>query len=261
MDTKDKPCGNSKRITHHDIDAILFDFGGTLYDVSEAAFKCWQQILCFAGFGPIDSGDYYKAVHRTRRDFLDGYTAEQVHLGLSPTLTKEQWLAYNQKILEHSGLTTNCISRDLCLTLTESMATNGQRYELLPGTRETLEFLSKYFKLGIISNTSHDLRHYLKRDQILSLFDTVVLSYEVGHWKPDIGIFLHACQELGISPNRVAYVGDQPICDYYGALQASLIPILKDSYAESYENFHAQMDMIIIRDLRDLPVMLETHHV
>lgn len=256
-----KPCRNSKRIMHHSIDGILFDFGGTLYDVSEAAFKCWQQILFLAGFGPIDSDDYYKAVNRTRRGFLDRHTSEQVRLGLSPALTNEQWLAYNRKILENSGITSNCISRGLCLSLTESMAANGQRYELLPGTCETLEFLSKYFKLGIISNTSHDLRHYLKRDQILSLFDTVVLSCEVGYWKPDIGIFLHACQELGIKPNRVAYVGDQPICDYYGALQASLIPILKDGCAESFENSHAQMDMIIIRDLRDLPFMLEAHHV
>lgn len=246
---------------HYDIDAILFDFGGTLYDVSDAAFKCWQQILIQEGFDPIDSRDYYKAINRTRRDFLDRHTAEQVRLGLSPALSNEQWITYNQKILENSGITSNYISRELCSELTESMATNSLRYEILSGTLETLNFLSKYYKLGVISNTSHDLRHYFIRDQILSLFDVIVLSYEVGYWKPDVDIFSYACQQLGISPDRVAYVGDQPICDYYGALQASLYPILKDNYLVSHDKSHVKNDMIVISELSDLIVLLEAHHV
>ncbi len=240
----------------HDVDAICFDFGGTLYDVSEAAFKSWQEILLLAGLGLIESNDYYKAVNKARRDFLDQHTAKQVHLGRNPALTSEQWLEYNQKILENLGLTPKYVSHQLCSALTESMEAHIHIYELLPGTRKTLKFLSKYFKLGIISNTSHDLRHYLKRDQILSFFDTLVFSYEVGHWKPDIEIFLHACKELNISPNRVAYVGDQPICDYYGASQASLVPILLDRHGESFKFFHAKVNMFIIRELHDITITL-----
>ncbi len=74
-------------MTLSNIDAIFFDFGGTLYEVSEEALKGWQRILHDAGLCSLNIDNYYTAVNKTRMDFLDGYTAEQVRLGRSPQMT------------------------------------------------------------------------------------------------------------------------------------------------------------------------------
>jgi epoxide hydrolase-like predicted phosphatase len=46
------------------------------------------------------------------------------------------------------------------------------------------------------------------RDRFPALFDAVVISGEVGMRKPDAEIFLHAARQLGLPPQRCAFVDD-----------------------------------------------------
>lgn len=54
------------------------------------------------------------------------------------------------------------------------------------------------------------------------LFDTTVLSYEVGLTKPDPEIFHVVCRNLGCAPNRVLMIGDSQSADIDGAIGAGL---------------------------------------
>jgi putative hydrolase of the HAD superfamily len=49
-----------------------------------------------------------------------------------------------------------------------------------------------------------------------------VSAGEIGVAKPDAGIFNHACERLGIAPEYVLHVGDDPLADVAGARAAGL---------------------------------------
>ena len=53
-------------------------------------------------------------------------------------------------------------------------------------------------------------------------FDAVVVSAELGVIKPDAGVYLHACAELGVAPAEAAMVGDGRPDDVDGPLAAGL---------------------------------------
>ena len=53
------------------------------------------------------------------------------------------------------------------------------------------------------------LTHALGLTKLLSRFEGRIFSaYEVGSWKPDPGLFLHAAQTLGVAPSRCVVVED-----------------------------------------------------
>jgi FMN phosphatase YigB (HAD superfamily) len=64
--------------------------------------------------------------------------------------------------------------------------------------------------VAVISNVGFDVRPIADALGFGALVDTYVLSYEVGHCKPDPGIFLHACAALGVEPPGALMVGDTP---------------------------------------------------
>lgn len=55
--------------------------------------------------------------------------------------------------------------------------------------------------------------------------EKIFSSYDVGSWKPDPGIFLHAAKEMGFQPNECAVVEDSPL-GISAAVSAGMRPIL-----------------------------------
>jgi epoxide hydrolase-like predicted phosphatase len=64
------------------------------------------------------------------------------------------------------------------------------------------------FGTALLSN-SWGCEEYPRAD-FPGLFDTVVLSGEVGMRKPEEAIFLHAAQTLGLAPDECVFVDDMP---------------------------------------------------
>jgi beta-phosphoglucomutase-like phosphatase (HAD superfamily) len=57
--------------------------------------------------------------------------------------------------------------------------------------------------------TDVELTHALGLTKLLSRFEGRIFSaYDVGSWKPDPGLFLHAAQALGVHPSRCVVVED-----------------------------------------------------
>lgn len=61
-------------------------------------------------------------------------------------------------------------------------------------------------RTAIVSNVGFDLHPVIERNGIV--VDAVVMSYVVGSVKPDPGIFRHALDALGASPEEALMVGD-----------------------------------------------------
>lgn len=63
-------------------------------------------------------------------------------------------------------------------------------------------------RTAVLSNVGIDLTPVLERSGILSAVDAVVMSYRVGHAKPDPEIFRHALVLLEVPAERALMVGD-----------------------------------------------------
>lgn len=80
--------------------------------------------------------------------------------------------------------------------------------------------------LVMVSNWQCGLAHFCTELGLSSFFDHIVASAEVGSAKPDAGIFVEACERLGLPASRVLHVGDSPIDDIEGARGAGLAAVL-----------------------------------
>ncbi|MFD0744255.1 HAD family hydrolase [Phytohabitans flavus] len=78
--------------------------------------------------------------------------------------------------------------------------------------------------VAVVSNVGFDIRPLFDAWGFDGLVDAYVLSYEVGRTKPDPAIFLRACGVLGVEPERALMVGDTPADA--GAVRAGLAALV-----------------------------------
>lgn len=103
----------------------------------------------------------------------------------------------------------------------------GKYIVLLPGAVETLKELKRRgYLLGAVTNGVSSLQN-IKLDTagIRALFDVVVVSGDIGVYKPDHRIFDEAARRLGLKNSEVLFVGDHPVNDIDGALGAGMLAI------------------------------------
>lgn len=79
---------------------------------------------------------------------------------------------------------------------------------------------------GLVSNFDHPphVRRILSKNGWADIFDTIIISSEVGVKKPDPAIFTLALQQTGVSQADAVYVGDTNE-DVVGAIAAGIRPI------------------------------------
>lgn len=83
-------------------------------------------------------------------------------------------------------------------------------YELMEDAIESLEILSKSFKLGIISNAFPSRRTWdLPKFGLIKYFDPIIISFEIGIHKPDRKIYEYAIKQTGLDPKEIMFVDDK----------------------------------------------------
>jgi HAD superfamily hydrolase (TIGR01549 family) len=191
------------------VDAVLFDFHGTLAQVEEpvrwvqaAAAACGRELdrgratvladrLVTAGRagGPVPARvPPHLAEHWADRD-LYAHSHRAAYTGLAATVAGDDGMA--------DALYDRVLGPDGWLPYADSAAT-------LRALRET------GIKLAVVSNIGFDIRPHFAAWGMDALIDAYVLSFEVGRTKPDPAIFLRACGMLGVDPERTLMVGDTP---------------------------------------------------
>ncbi len=95
----------------------------------------------------------------------------------------------------------------------ESNATVRYQFEHTVPNVELLSYIAKnlkgLYKLGVLSNASHDVLDGIFSPDQRDLFDEAVSSYHVGLTKPDPKMFLLMCERLGVQPEECILVDDQ----------------------------------------------------
>ena len=95
-----------------------------------------------------------------------------------------------------------------------------------PRAAATLHSLHQHgMAVGIVSNTGWDVRTVFAEHAMADAVTTYTLSFEAGFVKPDHRIFEAACESLGLGPEQVVMVGDDPRADS-GAVRAGIRTLL-----------------------------------
>ncbi len=163
------------------IDAVLFDCDGVLVDSERVAVECIVELA--ARFDATFEFD----------DALGRFTGAR----MSDTL---------RQIEERGGCK---LPDDFEDALRSRMAVEFEsRLEPMAGAAALVEVLDVPYcvvsngprsKMEVTLRVAGLLEHFAGR---------IVSAYEVGVWKPDPGLFLHAARMLGIPPDRCAVVED-----------------------------------------------------
>ena len=199
-------------------DAVLFDVGDTLLRLTGSGVTLVHRAAEELGAGPLDPGRVEAAWRRVL-----------ARSGTSEELAKGRDLCAQQHRAVWTRLYTDCGCDALAPGLSDrlyELTIRARSWEPFPDALPTLAALhERGLPLGVVSDTGFDLRPALSQAGLLSLFDTVVLSYEQGRCKPAPAVFLAACAELGVAPARTLMVGDNASTDG-GAAAAGLFVLL-----------------------------------
>jgi len=110
-------------------------------------------------------------------------------------------------------------------------ATNMNNYVIYDDTVEVLKELSKYFELGIISDTWPSVANQLKYLGIYDFFKTYTFSFDLGVFKPNSLMYEDALKKCGYDPKDTVFI-DDIIENLEGAECFGITPILITSKYE-----------------------------
>ena len=197
------------------IEAILFDMGGTLRRTAERTRDEKQQIIrqIMNLIGAQSSAPEFARL-LSRRAKAYKHWAEHTHIELNESDLWTKWMLPDFPVEQISGMAVqlNQFYREA----------NGLRV-IFPESRDVvLELFRRGYRLGLVSNTtsSVEVPALLRELEITGCFETVILSTVVGKRKPDPAILLDATQRMGIAPERCAYIGDRVDRDVPAARKA-----------------------------------------
>ncbi len=225
-----------------EIDAVLFDVGGTLVDMRPTKEDIFQRHLRTHDLDvPID--ELKPIIAKAERRF-DAQTA-----GLNGENEEPFWEQYDNFVLDSLGYKGNreSFSKDLSQEFKRLIPEVGNWIEF-PDTRPLLEDLAeREFKLGVISNATDLARKVLVNLDLERFFESIIISAEVGVQKPNQKIFQIATKELKTPPNRAIYIGDRLAVDVVGATRAGLNAILVDR-----SGIYQDVDCLRVKSLSSL---------
>ncbi len=201
------------------IDAVLFDWGGTLDDGAwsdEIALNANRAGLAAIGRQDIDPqliNDWFERNEDAFR--LD--STDEINL-----------VEITRAYLDAVGCVVTGGELEAYMVAWQVVASGEVR--LHPDVRRLLAGLrSRGLRIGLISNTfapGRLLTPRLEKDGIGEAIDVIVFSSEYGKRKPHPAIFEAALEELGVSPERALFVGDQPVADIMGAKGVGMKTVL-----------------------------------
>jgi HAD superfamily hydrolase (TIGR01509 family) len=194
----------------HLVDAVLFDFHGTLAQVEEPV--AWVTAAAAACGVSLDRG---RATGLADRLVTAGRAGGPLPYRVPPHLA-DDWA--DRDLYEHCHRAAYTGLAETVHTDIEGLP--GALYDRLlepagwlpyADTEPTLRTLHEAgIKVAVVSNIGFDIRPLFVAWGLDGLIDAFALSYEVGRSKPDPAIFLRACGMLGTDPERTLMVGDTP---------------------------------------------------
>lgn len=126
----------------------------------------------------------------------------------------------------------------------------GRELKPIPGVCEMLETI-EYPRCVASSGPRAKIKHALEVSGLASYFnDRIFSSYEIGSWKPEPGLFLHAAQAMGFKPTHCVVIEDSDVG--VEAARAAGMKVLRYAPNGKDSAFHEVPSFIRMADLPDL---------
>jgi len=196
------------------IRAVIFDMDGVLIN-SEPLWKIAEKEV-FSSMGV-------------------NVTDELVHI--TSALTAQEVCAFWYERYPWQGKTFDQVEDDVVARVIELIGENDTK---IPGVIEILDFCkSKGLKIGLASNSSHDLIEVvLEKVGIKHYFDFISSAQDVERGKPDPAVYLYAAMKLGVDPKE-CLVFEDSIIGVTAAKNAGMfviaIPVQEDFEKKEFE--------------------------
>ena len=212
-------------MSDHAIEAVVFDWGGTLAD--HAAVELGDMWQLAAGHIAREAGEPARELEIAQR------LAETEQAFWATTATHQR--AGTLRDLLASA--TDALGVDVSEALLEEAAVrhlDSWTPHIVhdPAAPAALAALrERGLRIGLLSNTHwprafHE--HFLERDGLASLIDVRCYTSEMDFQKPHRSAFEQTLSLLGVSdPRRAVFVGDRPWDDVFGAQRAGMRGVLR----------------------------------
>ena len=202
--------------------AMLFDFGGTLYDYRTLERANRESLVALARWSGIEANSkeielaYRKALRRTFYAYLPRayYLHHDLFLDALAGMLEAFGVALERTLFErYQVMLREAHKRDLVLR------------EGVPDTLRTLR--ERGILVGLVSNIDRDQLAYLSQAARLpEHFDWMLSSEEARSCKPDLAIFEEAIRRTGCAPQETVFVGDTLAQDIAGANRVGMGSVL-----------------------------------
>jgi putative hydrolase of the HAD superfamily len=221
------------------IRAVCLDIDGTLLD-DEAASRRGLKAL-------VGNDAAFPVWRRTSEEHYARFLAGEVDFDvMRRERTRAFFAAFGEEL---SG--TEATEREQ-----RRMAAVRRSWQLFNDTPACLDWLrSRGLRLAVITNAPgvHQ-RHKLASVGLAHLFDSIVISEELGVPKPDARIFQAACAKLDVRPEEVVHVGDRLDLDAVAAMRAGMHGVWLNRRGEDDAPPHG---IATITGLGELPGLIE----
>ena len=175
------------------LDAVCFDLDDTLFDYTQ----------------------YIEAGLREAAGIIETHTGED-HADELVRLYFEEDVRDGtfDRLIEHEGLVdAHDLPDDLMADLVEAYHDHDADLTPYDAAHDVLSVLDEQFALGLVTDGRNG-RWKLETLGFDGYFDAVVVTPEHDLTKREVEPFRRALDELGVAPERTAYVGDNPRTDF-----------------------------------------------
>ncbi len=199
------------------IEAVLFDFRGTLFDDEDDI--SWVRNSA-AGIGrridDVEAAAIIECMNAVRDEPEIAATLDRCDTSLE--VHREVNLAWYRAAGLDDELAVAIWARDGHPDATFAFSDSAPVMQAVRGSGK---------EIAVVSDIHFDIRDHFRRHDLDRFVDTYVLSFEHGIQKPDAEMFTLALDALNVTPDRALMVGDTPATDGGAAhvgIQTYLLP-------------------------------------
>jgi putative hydrolase of the HAD superfamily len=228
--------------------AIFFDFDGTLRHSDPSSMETFYRFAAEEGFETSPE----QQLQGER--WVNAYWAESEDLQedlarFGPWRDNGAfWANHAVRHLVALGLHTS-EAEAMSKIITQRMQTEYEGIDCVhPNVPVVLAQLREAgYSLAIVSNRTHPYDELVESLGLREFFEFWLAAGELGVYKPDPTVLLHAMNLAGVQPHETAYVGDNYYADVLGARAAGMHPVLFDP-----KGIYPEVDCLVIRDITHL---------
>jgi putative hydrolase of the HAD superfamily len=221
---------------------IFFDLDHTLWDYETNSRETLQELFdahMLQEKGVPDLESFFGEFKRVNAALWELYDVGKIG---SEVIREERF----KQILEAFNAYEKKLSDDISHKYLYACPKKGN---LMPHATETLHYLSKRYRLSIITNGFEEIQNTkLASGNLHQFFDHIVTSQQAGHKKPAREIFDFTLNKNGISSHEAVMIGDNLLTDIKGARNASISHVFYNPERIA----HTESDTLEIRSLQEL---------